>query len=121
MAENQKVALICDDSLLVRKKLKELLEGCGCTKIIEASNGQEAVELYQVHKPDIVFLDIIMPVLDGLGALEKIKTFDERANVIMVSSAGTKTNLMDALKVGANDFIQKPYDKDQIAKLIKNI
>lgn len=121
MSEKQKKALICDDSLLVRKKLKELLLECGCDEIIEASNGQQGVELYQTHKPDIVFMDIVMPVLDGLGALAKIKELDSNANVVMVSSVGTKTNLMDALKAGAKDFIQKPYDKAQVTKLIQSI
>lgn len=121
MAENKKLALICDDSLLVRKKLKELLLECGCEKIIEADNGQQAVELYQANNPDIVFMDIVMPVLDGIEALRQIRSIDPQAHVVMVSSVGTKTNLMDALKVGAKDFIQKPYDKEQIAKIIENL
>jgi len=121
MVENKKIVLICDDSLLVRKKLKELLLECGCDEIIEASNGEQAIELYQTNKPNVVFMDIVMPVLDGIEALKKIKELDQDAHVVMVSSVGTKTNLMDALKVGAKDFIQKPYDKEQISKIIENI
>jgi len=120
MTGNKKIALICDDSLLVRKKLKDLLLECGCQEIIEAKNGQQAIEQYQAKNPDIVFMDIVMPVLDGIEALKKIKEIDANANVVMVSSVGTKTNLMDALKVGAKDFIQKPYDKEQITRILGN-
>lgn len=121
MNVDKKIALICDDSLLVRKKLKELLLECGCQEVIEATNGQEAIKLYQSRKPSVVFMDIVMPMINGIEALTKIKELDKNANVIMVSSVGTKTNLMDALKLGAKDFIQKPYDKEQILKIINTI
>jgi two-component system chemotaxis response regulator CheY len=112
--------LICDDSMLVRKKLKDLLEKLGC-QVYEAQNGLEGYEQYISNKPAAVFMDIVMPVLDGLESLKKIKEFDPAAKVIMLSSTGTATKLTDALKIGAIDFIQKPYDDEQIKRIVARI
>lgn len=109
--------LICDDSTLVRKKLRELLEIIQC-EVLEASSGMEAVELFKEHKPDIVFMDIVMPDMDGLEALRSIREHDQTARVIMISSVGTSEKVLEALKCGAVDFLQKPYDKEQIHKAI---
>jgi len=109
--------LICDDSLLVRKKLKDVLAQIGC-EVVEASNGKEVVEIYQSSRPNIVFMDIVMPEADGLAALRNIKAIDSKAKVIMLSSVGTSEKLIQALKNGATDFIQKPYNVEQIADIV---
>ncbi len=109
--------LICDDSMLVRKKLRDMLEAMHC-RVFEAKNGLECVELFKLHTPKTVFLDIVMPELDGLNALKQIKQCDKNAHIIMLSSTGTSAKLLEALKSGATDFIQKPYTKEQIAKAI---
>lgn len=109
--------LICDDSQLVRRKLKELLENFNC-RVWEAKNGREGLELYRENNPDAVFMDIIMPDMDGLQALREIKAFDENAKVVILSSCGTAAKLMEALKCGALDFIQKPPSKDQIEQAL---
>ncbi|TWH52068.1 response regulator [Sporomusa sp. KB1] len=109
--------LICDDSMLIRKKLRATLEAMHC-QVYEAKNGLECVEMFKLHTPNTVFLDIVMPELDGLEALKQIKQCDKSARVIMLSSTGTAKKLLEALKNGATDFIQKPYTKDQIAKAI---
>jgi len=109
--------LICDDSMLVRKKLRDILEEMHC-RVFEAKNGLECVELFKLHSPQTVFLDIVMPELDGLNALKQIRECDTKARVIMLSSTGTSAKLLEALKSGATDFIQKPYTKEQIAKAI---
>lgn len=109
--------LICDDSMLIRKKLKELLEAEECL-VIEAQNGVDCVEAYRTARPSIVFMDIVMPQADGLNALKQIRQIDGSAKVIMLSSIGTAAKLVEALKNGAIDFIQKPYEKDQIISAI---
>jgi len=114
---NKARVMICDDSLLVRKKLRELLEDLGCD-VCEAGNGAEAVELYREMRPGIVFMDIVMPKVDGLTALRLIKEFDSSARVVILSSAGTSGKLLEALKTGASDFIQKPYTREQIVKAV---
>lgn len=110
--------LICDDSILARKKLKDFLTSIGCTQILDAADGQMAVDTYKAEKPDIVFLDIVMPVKDGITAVKEIIAFDPDAHIIMTSSVGTQENLKEALKAGAKDFIQKPLDNTQIQHVL---
>ncbi|AKN31118.1 chemotaxis protein CheY [Clostridium carboxidivorans P7] len=111
--------LICDDSSLIRKKLKELLFKYGCTEIFEASDGQNAIDMYKKYMPNLVFMDIVMPVKDGITALNEIIEFDESAKVIMSSSSGTKTLLKKALEAGACEFIQKPFANIKIESILK--
>lgn len=112
--------LICDDSVLIRKKLKDSLLGCGCSEILEAGDGQSAVDTYKDHRPDLVFMDIVMPVKSGIEAVAEIKAFDSSARVVMASTVGTKTNLRKALEAGAYEFIQKPWEEAQIMAIIQN-
>ena len=83
--ENVKI-LICDDSILARKQLKDIIVEHGYQDFLEASNGQEAIDLYKEHKPELVFVDIVMPVKDGVQAIHEIREFDPEANIIVVSS-----------------------------------
>jgi len=109
--------LISDDSLLLRKKLREELEKLDC-EVFEAKDGEEVIELYSKFHPDGVFMDIVMPKIGGLEALKEIREIDNMAKVIMLSSTGTSSKLLEALKLGAIDFIQKPYNISQIAKAV---
>ncbi len=113
--------LICDDSMLVRRQLKTLLENEFNCEVVEAANGQEAIAKYQSEKPKLVLMDIVMPECDGLEALKQIRSFDGKAQVVMVSSTGTSEKLITALKLGAVDFIQKPFEQEQISKAIANV
>jgi two-component system chemotaxis response regulator CheY len=112
--------LITDDSKLLRKKLRLELEKFGC-EVLEAQNGKDAVMLTLQEKPDGVFLDIVMPEVGGIEALRVMKEVSPELPVIMLSSAGTPQKLMETLKLGALDFIQKPYTSAQIAKAIESI
>lgn len=110
--------LICDDSMTVRKKLIQSLDNLGTFEYAEAKNGQEAIDLYNSFKPDLVFMDIMMPVRDGLEAVAEIKSLHQEATIVMLSSVGTKTNLQKALKFGAVDFIQKPVENERLQVII---
>lgn len=120
MLENSLKILICDDSILMRKKLKDSLLLCGCSDILEATDGQKAVDIYKEDNPDLVFMDIVMPVKDGIKAVSEIKAFDKNAKVVMASSSGTKEHLKKAIEAGAFEFIQKPWEQDQITKIVNN-
>lgn len=110
--------LICDDSLMIRRQLKNMILGLGDYEIVEAANGNVAIEVYKENKPNLVYMDIIMPELDGIGAVEGIMEIDKSAKVIMLSSVGTKENLSRALKAGAVDFIQKPVEIEVLKRTL---
>lgn len=118
MLNNLKV-LICDDSILARKQLKDIISTKGNPTYIEATDGQDAIDKYKEHKPDIVFLDIVMPNKDGNIAIEEIIEFDPEATIIIASSVGTQSQLTCALKAGAKDFVQKPLDKQLVLDVIE--
>ncbi len=113
--------LICDDSILSRKKMKDFLMAAGCKEVLEAADGEMAVEIYKANKPEVVFMDIVMPKKDGIGAVKDIMAFDESAKIIMASSVGTQALLKDALKAGAMDFLQKPISNDSLLEIINKI
>lgn len=113
--------LIVDDSRVSRRMLRNILVANGHEVIGEAENGQIGYEKFIELRPDIVTMDITMPVLDGLGALEKMMELDSNANIIMVTAAGQKEKMVEAIKNGATEFIQKPFDADQITTVISHL
>lgn len=119
-AESLKV-LICDDSMLIRKKLKTALASMGVSEVFEASDGEQAVNVYKEKKPDLTLMDIVMPKMSGVDALKAILAVDSHAKVVMASSVGTQENLKDAINAGAFDFLQKPVTDDQLKALITKI
>ncbi len=110
--------LVCDDSILSRKKLKDCIISLGCANVLEAADGEEAIAQYDSNRPNIVFMDIVMPKKDGIEALKGILEIDPKATIIMASSVGTQSYLKDAIKAGASDFLQKPIDNKQVKKFI---
>ena len=113
--------LIVDDSRTSRKILKNILELHNYDIVGEAVNGEEGFEKYIELKPDVVTLDITMPVLDGISSLKKIIDYDTKACVIMVTAAGQKNKMVDAIKSGASEFIQKPFEPDQILTVLNEV
>lgn len=110
--------LIGDDSILARKQLKDILTKFGGLTFIEAVNGKEAVDKYITEKPDIVFLDIVMPIKDGITSVKEIIEHNDQALIIIVSSVGTQTQLKAALEAGARDFVQKPIKEAQLRDIL---
>lgn len=113
--------LVCDDSILARKQMKDIIQTLGSPRFIEATDGQAAIDKYKEYKPDLVFLDIVMPKIDGNIAIEEIMAFDPEATIIIASSVGTQSQLKTALEAGARDFVQKPLDKNQVVNLIQTL
>ena len=110
--------LITDDSRLLRQKLGEELTRLGC-EVIEAANGKEAITSVLESEPDGIILDIVMPVVGGIEALEFIREVSPNVPIVMLSSLDTPQKLMQCLKMGAVDFIRKPYSKEQIARTVE--
>lgn len=117
---NTKTVLICDDSILARKQLGDVIRKFDSEiEIVQATNGEEAVEKYKEVHPALTFLDIVMPKMDGITAVKKIVEYDEDADIVIVSSVGTQTQLKAAIEAGARDFVQKPFSESQVDKIVR--
>lgn len=113
--------LLVDDSITSRKILRNIIEEAGHTIIGEAVNGEEGAIKYKELQPDITTMDITMPILDGIDSLKLIMEDDPAAKVIMVTAAGQKNRIVDALKYGASEFIAKPFESNQIINVINQL
>lgn len=113
--------LIVDDSRTSRRILRGIIESAGYVVVDEAANGQEGYDKYVALKPDLVTMDITMPVMDGVSALKKIMGDFPDAKVVMVTAAGQKHNMVEAVQSGATDFLAKPFDVEQIKATIAKI
>jgi len=113
--------LIVDDASFMRMMIKDALQKNGYDDLHEAADGLQAVEKYDEIKPDIVFMDITMPNMDGLEALRTIKGKHPGAIVVMCSAMGQESMVIEAIKTGARDFIVKPFKPDRIMKTLSSL
>ncbi len=113
--------LVVDDAGFMRKMVQTHLTAAGYTDFVEAEDGVKAVEQYQAVKPDLVIMDITMPNMDGIQALGEIKKLDPAAKVVMCSAMGQEQMVMDAIKLGAMDFIVKPFKQDRIVQTVSKL
>lgn len=113
--------LVVDDSRTSRRILTGILKEEGHEIIGEAVNGEDGFLKYKELKPDIVTMDITMPKMDGIESLQLIKKEDENAKVIMVTAAGQKEKMTQAVKYGASEFIAKPFEEDDIKKAVEKV
>ncbi|MBQ7614853.1 MAG: response regulator [Butyrivibrio sp.] len=113
-----KNVLIVDDSRTSRRVLRDILERAEYNIAAEAINGKEGVDLYAKLKPDIVTMDITMPEMDGLEALRQIREGDPEAVVIMITSAGQKEKMVEAVKLGAAEFVSKPFVEETVLEAL---
>lgn len=111
-----KTVLIVDDIAFVRKTLTDILRQAHYHIVAEAADGAEAVSLYTQHKPDIVTMDIVMPQMSGIEATRKILKINPRAKVIIISAMGQENLVMEAVNVGACDYVLKPFTSEDILK-----
>ncbi len=116
-----KKILVVDDAAFMRMMIKNALSGEGYANIIEASDGKLAVETYQTEKPDLVIMDITMPNMDGLQALQAIKAADPSAKIVMCSAMGQEAMVVDAIRFGALDFIVKPFKPERILQTVAKV
>ena len=113
--------LIVDDSRTSRRMLKEVLSQMGHEVIGEAVNGEDGFIKYKELNPDLVTLDITMPKLDGIEALQLIRKHNSEAKAVMITAAGQRDKMLQAVKYGAAEFITKPYEKEEVEKILNKI
>ena len=116
-----KQILIVDDAAFMRMMIKNILTDNGYEIAGEAGNGMEAVEQYKELEPDLVTMDITMPELDGIEAVEQILAFDNSAKIIMCSAMGQKAMVIEAIEIGAKDFIVKPFNADRVIEAVEKV
>ncbi len=113
--------LIVDDAAFMRMMVKDNLKKAGYSEFIEAGNGEEAITAYNENKPDLVLLDITMPIMDGIQALGAIKQENPNAKVVMCSAMGQEAMVVEAIKLGALDFIVKPFKPDRLVQTVRSV
>lgn len=118
MSFNGKILLV-DDEAHVRKYIGLIARQLGAPTLIEASNGREAVALYQSEKPDLVLLDVNMPVQDGIQTLKQISEIDSECVVVMMTSLASRQIIEQAASLGAANYIRKDTSKEAILSLLE--
>lgn len=111
--------LLCDDSMFMRMLEAKMLRSNGHEIVGEASNGWEAISLYQLCQPELVLMDITMPKLDGISAVKTIMAKDPQAHIVMVSAIGQQSYMVEALDAGACDFVVKPFEREIFLEIIE--
>ena len=110
--------LVVDDAAFMRKMVSDALVKAGHEVIGEATNGVEAVTSFQSLKPELTTLDITMPEKDGLAALGEIMALDPSARVIMCSALGQESKVLESIKLGARDFVVKPFQPARVQEAV---
>lgn len=113
--------LIVDDAAFMRMMLRNILTSNGFEVVGEADNGAKAVQQYRELQPNIVTMDITMPDMDGISAVQQIKSVDPKAKIIMCSAMGQQAMVLDAVKAGASDFIVKPFQPERVLEAIGRV
>jgi two-component system, chemotaxis family, chemotaxis protein CheY len=113
--------LVVDDALFMRKLIRSVAAEAGWDVVGEAGDGAEAVTLYEKHHPDLVTMDLVMPVMGGLEALRQIRAIDPVAKVVVVTALDQKQALMDSIRDGAIDFIVKPFERQRVLNLLAKL
>ncbi len=116
--------LVVDDAIFMRQMLTKILVAEGHEVCAEAANAKEAVEKYKQVKPDLVTMDIVMPLmdeLDGIGAVREIVKYDSQAKIVVVSAMGQQSLVVEAIRAGAKDFVSKPVQGARLMEVLRNI
>lgn len=113
--------LVVDDAVFMRTVLKKMLTEAGFDVLGEAGNGIEAIELARQFQPDVITLDITMPEMDGIEAIEEILNVSPNTKIIMCSAMGQQSKVVEAIKKGAKDFVVKPFEKTRVLQAIYNV
>lgn len=116
-----KTVLIVDDASFMRHTIKKMLDKSEFQVIGEAENGMNALIKYQELKPDVVTMDITMPEVDGISAVQLIKKFDPAAKILMMSAMGQEDYVRDAIVAGARGFLVKPFKQEDVIRALQRL
>ncbi len=113
--------IVADEVLIDRKQLRKILEHNAIDVVSESSNGIHAFNEYRIFKPDLIFLALNLPMMDGITTMKRIKESYDEAKVVLVGDEESRRHIFEGLELGANEYIMKPYNQTQIEKVIQKI
>lgn len=116
-----KKIMIVDDSVIIRQRLREVFRSKGFDVVAEVDNGERAIMKFREHKPDIVTMDISLPGISGIETVKKLIEIDSDVKIIMITAMGERTTVMQAIKLGAVNFIVKPFQEDKVIEVIYEV
>jgi two-component system chemotaxis response regulator CheY len=113
--------LIVDDAIFMRKMIGDILRKEGYEICGEAENGIEAIKKYKELSPDLVTMDIIMPDMSGIDAVQEIVAIDSNAKILMVSAMGQQSLVVEAIQKGAKDYVIKPFQPSRVLEAVERV
>lgn len=113
--------LVVDKDAFMRTMLKDILSRNGYTVSGEAENGVKAIEKYEALKPRLVIMEIILPGMDGIQAIKRIRALDSSALIIVCSAMGQQAIMLEAFQAGAKDFIVKPFNSERVIEAVRKV
>ncbi len=113
--------LIVDDSKMMRRNLRKIITSAGHEVVADVSNGSEALTAYAEHKPDLITMDINMPIMDGIEATKRILVDFPAAAIVMISAHNEQSRVYEAIKQGAKNYIVKPVSADKVQAVIEKV
>lgn len=116
-----KKIMIVDDSVIIRMRLKDLFESKGFEVVAEAETGEKAIMKFNESKPDIVTMDIVMPGISGIEAVEKLIEINPEVKIIMLSGAAQRTMILKAIKSGAVNYLIKPFQESKVMEVVYEV
>lgn len=119
MTQQQYSVLIIDDVYTVREYLRQTLIHLGISNIYEAASGSHGFDVFSQHQPDLVFLDIELPDINGQQLLQQIKTLADKTHVVMVTAHNSVDNVQQSIAAGASGFIAKPFSPQKIKNIVE--
>ncbi|KZL92465.1 response regulator [Clostridium magnum] len=116
-----KKIMIVDDSVIIRQRLKELFKTKGFDVVAEVESGEKAIRKFRECKPDIVTMDITLPGISGIEAVKKLIEMDSNIKIIMITAMGERTTVLEAIRLGAVNFIVKPFQEAKVMEVIHEV
>lgn len=113
--------MIVDDSNIIRNRIQRIYNSDQFTLVATASNGQEAIEKFDLHHPNVVTMDLTMPQMDGLECIERLVGIDPNVRILVVSALSDKATGIKALELGASGFLTKPFSEEELAEALAEL